>query len=62
MRSIAKSGKSPLSPPFGFAQGMLFQRGGFELEREGFSSTYSEQLYFLLFKLPTLKKGDYRGI
>jgi hypothetical protein len=41
--------KSPLAPPFGYAQGMLFQRGEVAVDKENYAR------YF--FDHPPLKKG-----
>jgi hypothetical protein len=59
--SIANSGKSPLSPPFDFAQGMLFQRGELAVERAELPNTYRAKLYLPSWIIPPLKKGDKKG-
>jgi hypothetical protein len=56
--SIANSGKSPLSPPFDHAQGMLFQRGELAVERAELPNTYRAKLYLPSWIIPPLKKGD----
>jgi hypothetical protein len=50
--SIANSGKSPLSPPFDDAQGMLFQRGELAVERAELPNTYEQNSTFLLGSFP----------
>jgi hypothetical protein len=54
MRSIANTGKSPLSP--------LFQRGELAVESVRLPSTYKPKIYLAPRILPPLKKGDDRGI
>jgi hypothetical protein len=53
MRSIANSGKSPLSP--------LFQRGELPVERVELPNTYRAELYLASWISPPLKKGDKQG-
>jgi hypothetical protein len=54
MRSIANTGKSPLTP--------LFQRGELAVESVRLPSTYKPKIYLAPRILPPLKKGDDRGI
>jgi hypothetical protein len=61
MISIANSGKSPLSPPFDLAQGMLFQRGELAVERAELPNTCRAKLYLPSWIIPPLKKGDKKG-
>jgi hypothetical protein len=51
--SIAKSGKSPLSP--------LFQRGELAVERAELPNTHRAKLYLPSWIIPPLKKGDKKG-
>jgi hypothetical protein len=59
--SIANSGKSPLSPPFDEAQGMLFQRGELAVERAELPNSYRAELYLPSWIIPPLKKFEKGG-
>jgi hypothetical protein len=58
--SIANSGKSPLSPPFDDAQGMLFQRGELAVERTELPNTYRAKLDLPSWISP-FEKGGRKG-
>jgi hypothetical protein len=58
--SIANSGKSPLSPPFDHAQGMLFQRGGTCSRKSGIINLPSKTLPSFFDHSP-FEKGGQKG-
>ena len=55
IRSMANFGKSPLSRPFGYAQGMLFQRG--TRRRKRGITKYLQSKSLSSWIIPPLKKG-----